>query len=78
MNENRLEKIENKKFLSLKEENEDNLIENRSKTNKILEKLEEKDINESPKYKISYTGVLSYINKKDKSKVDDQKELITN
>ena len=77
MNENRLEKIENKKFLSLKEENEDNLIENRSKTNKILEKLEEKDINESPKYKISYTGVLSYINKKDKSKVDDQKEFIT-
>ena len=81
MNENILEKKENdkdNKFLSLKEENEDTLIENRSKTNKIIEKLEEKEINESPKYKISYTSVLSYINRPNKPKIDDQKELITN
>ena len=80
MNENDLEKKENdkEKFLSLKKENEDNLIENTSKTNKILEKIEEKEINEPAKYKIDYRGLIAYIKKPRQKNIDDQNELIAN
>ena len=64
MNENDLERNENNKnkFLSLKEENEDNLIENTSKTDNLLEKIEEKEFNEPSKYMISYTNLIEYTN----------------
>ena len=80
MNENDLERNENNKnkFLSLKEENEDNLIENTSKTDNLLEKIEEKEFNEPSKYMISYTNLIEYITKPKKKNIDDQNELIAN
>ena len=80
MNENTLNKIENEinKFLSLKEENEDNLIENISKNNSILAKNEEIIINEPVKFKLNYNYLIDYINTSREKNIDDQNEFFYN
>ena len=80
MNENDLQnkEINNKKFLSLKEENEDNLIENKSYIKKKTEKFEEKEIKNEPNYKLDYKRIFEFIEKPNEQKINDQKELLSN
>ena len=80
MNVNTLNKTENelKKFLSLKEENEDNLIENKSKNININAKDEEMKINEPVKFKLNYNYLLEYINTSREKNIDDQNEFFYN
>ncbi len=80
MNGNALNNLENEKnnFLSLKEENKDNIIENITKSTNQVENKEENEINESPKYDINYDTVLKYINEKDKENLNDQNEFLCN
>ena len=80
MNENDLQnkEINNKKFLSLKEENEDNLIENKSYIKKKIEKFEEKEIKNEPNYKLDYKRIFEFIEKPNEQKINDQKELLSN
>jgi len=73
------EESENKKFLSLKEENEDNLIENISKPKEnIIDKNNEKIFNEDSKYKLNYTYLFEYINHPSRKKLNDQNEYFLN
>ncbi len=73
------EESENKKFLSLKEENEDNLIENISKPKEnIIDKNNEKIFNEDSKYKLNYTYLFEYINPPSRKKLNDQNEYFLN
>ena len=80
MNGNALNNLGNEKnnFLSLKEENKDNIIENITKSTNQVENKEENEINESPKYDINYDTVLKYINEKDKENLNDQNEFLCN
>ena len=73
------EESESKTFLSLKEENEDNLIENISKPNSnIIDKNNEKIFNEDSKYKLNYTYLFEYISPPSRKKLNDQNEYILN
>ena len=76
MNENNFENKENDDqfYLSLKEENEDNLIKNLSVPKKVVEFKEEKMFNEISKYKLNYDGLLQYINQPDIIVLYDQFE----
>jgi hypothetical protein len=80
MNGNVLNNLENEKnnFLSLKEENKDNIIENITKSTKQIEKIEENEVNYSQKFTINYDFILGYINEKDKEKLNDQNEFFCN
>ena len=73
------EESESKKFLSLKEENEDNLIENISKPKEnIIDKNNEKIFNEDSKYKLNYTYLFEHINQPSRKKLNDQNEYFLN
>ena len=79
MNQNDLENQVNvkKKFSSLKEENEDNLIEKSKITTKINNK--ENDFNnDSIKYQMNYDYLLNYISERKDKKIDDQNEFFCN
>ena len=78
MNENNLENQINTKnyFSSLKEENDDIIIEKMKITNKIS-KNEDNTINNSIKYKISYDSLLKYIEKRKNQNID-QNEFFCN
>ena len=80
MNENEFQKKENsnKNFFSLKEENEDNLIQNNSKKNKKIETFENKEINYEPKYRIDYKKLINHIERNTGKKLNDLNELFAN
>ena len=81
MNGNALNNLENEKndFLSLKEENKDNIIENITKQTKDDENKDEINYNnETPNYKLNYNYLFNYINSEDTGKVNDQNEFFCN
>jgi hypothetical protein len=81
MNGNVLNNLENEKndFLSLKEENKDNIIENITKQTKDDENKDEINYNnETPNYKLNYNYLFNYINSEDTGKVNDQNEFFCN
>ena len=80
MSKNDLNAAENKKtsFKSLKVENEDNIIENKSKNNPNPEKGEEETSNIEPlEYKLNYNFLIQYINSPENQR-DDQNEFFCN
>ena len=80
MTENGLKIIERERapFISLKEENEDNIIENKSKRDQIPEKEEEEtSIIEPVEYRINYNFLLDYINSPENPR-EDQNEFFCN
>ena len=81
MNGNVLNNLENEKndFLSLKEENKDNIIENITKQTKDDENKDEINYNnETSNYKLNYNYLFNYINSEDTGKVNDQNEFFCN
>ena len=81
MNGNVLNNLENEKnnFLSLKEENKDNIIENVTKQTKEDENKDEINYNnETPKYKLNYNYLFNYINSESTGKINDQNEFFCN
>lgn len=80
MNENNLDNKENDvvNCSSLKNENEDNIIENVSKIKKIVGFEEEKIFNTTSKYKLDYAGLIKYINKFEQKDLYDQNEYFCN
>ena len=80
MSENNLNVKENQKtlFTSLKEENEDNIIENKSQNNPNPEKGEEELSNIEPvEYRLNYSFLLEYINSPENQR-EDQNEFFCN
>ena len=81
MNGNVLNNLENEKnnFLSLKEENKDNIIENITKQTTEEENKDEINYNnETSNYKLNYNYLLNYINSEDTGKINDQNEFFCN